>query len=301
MIHCCISPFFNTYLISLFMTSVPAFIFLSGYLTNPDKGDWAETCRHRIVKVLVPYVVWTVIYTLRSHGTWLKLADNLVLARACAPMYFVLVYIQLMLITPWLMKIARSKYKWVVWTIAPAYLLLLYGLELAFGIVIPKPVALVMRVLVIAYIPYYYLGLLLGNNLLRVRTRTIYLVVAAMVLQLLCIAENFAIGHFGLQSYCSTPQLSSIPLNLTISLLAHRYITSQREAKPMKLIVTIGDLSFGIYLTHIFFMQLISTYSPIWFDTPRAVNGILIIAVTTAFVWLLRKLSGKKISGWLGV
>lgn len=51
--------------------AVAAFIFLSGYLTKTDNDNWLKFYVRRITRVLVPYIIWTVIYSIpdiRSSG-----------------------------------------------------------------------------------------------------------------------------------------------------------------------------------------------------------------------------------------
>ena len=97
--------------------SVATFLFLSGYLTKTENNDWGSFCIKRITRVLIPYIIWTIIYTLPSilSGTEniLQIAKNLVTARAAATLYYIFVYIQFVLITPFLAKMAKSQYRYL--------------------------------------------------------------------------------------------------------------------------------------------------------------------------------------------
>lgn len=44
--------------------AVATFIFLSGYLTKADNENWLKFYVRRITHVLVPYFIWTVIYSI---------------------------------------------------------------------------------------------------------------------------------------------------------------------------------------------------------------------------------------------
>jgi fucose 4-O-acetylase-like acetyltransferase len=44
--------------------SVATFLFISGYLTKTENDNWGNFCKKRIIRVLIPYVIWTVLYTL---------------------------------------------------------------------------------------------------------------------------------------------------------------------------------------------------------------------------------------------
>lgn len=45
---------------------VPLFLFFSGYLTKIENTDWATFFKKRIVRVAIPYLIWTVIYTIQT-------------------------------------------------------------------------------------------------------------------------------------------------------------------------------------------------------------------------------------------
>ena len=47
--------------------AVATFLFLSGYLTKFDKYFYQNKCLKRIKRVLIPYAIWTVIYTVIHH------------------------------------------------------------------------------------------------------------------------------------------------------------------------------------------------------------------------------------------
>ncbi len=90
--------------------SVALFIFLSGFLTRLSYADWRQFFMRRIGKVLIPYIFWTSLYTLINGGMLWK---NLLTGEAAAPLYFVLVYIQFVLLTPWIGKLLQSRFRWV--------------------------------------------------------------------------------------------------------------------------------------------------------------------------------------------
>ena len=56
----CIRPFINW--------AVPMFLFLSGYLTKLENDNWPSFIRKRVVSVMVPYLFWTMIYTIPNFG-----------------------------------------------------------------------------------------------------------------------------------------------------------------------------------------------------------------------------------------
>ena len=94
---------------------VATFLFLSGYLTK-DVINIKSFFKKRIFRVLIPYLIWTFIYSGLSFigdGFNLKrLLLNIFLSKSAVHMYYILVYIELMILTPLIFKLARSKY-WI--------------------------------------------------------------------------------------------------------------------------------------------------------------------------------------------
>ena len=58
--------------------SVATFLFLSGYLTKISNDNWCAFYKKRIIRVIIPYVIWTVLYTLASRNIE-KLPVNLLI------------------------------------------------------------------------------------------------------------------------------------------------------------------------------------------------------------------------------
>lgn len=46
--------------------SVATFLFLSGYLTKIENANWFAFYKKRILRVFIPYLIWTIIYSLSS-------------------------------------------------------------------------------------------------------------------------------------------------------------------------------------------------------------------------------------------
>ena len=146
--------------------AVATFIFLSGYLTKADNDNWLAFYRRRITRVLVPYFIWTVIYSIQdiqSEGLSV-LVKNLLCANATTTLYYIFVYIQFVLLTPWLGRLAKSKYRNLGWLIAPVSTLIFKYYGLLTGFEYNGYVSLFWSDACLGWSTYYYLGLLLGNR-----------------------------------------------------------------------------------------------------------------------------------------
>ena len=106
--------------------SVGMFLFLSGILSSAQR--WNP--KKRIVKVIIPYILWTLIYValynLRTPKTIPRtFFVALIKGDAAAMMYYVFVYCEFTLLIPTIDKLARSKYKYVGFIITPAEIILM--------------------------------------------------------------------------------------------------------------------------------------------------------------------------------
>ena len=89
-----IKPFINF--------AVATCLFLSGYLTSAKSDNWMMFYRKRIIRVIIPYLIWTIIYSISDfrYNGFVGLAKNLLSANATTTLYYIFVYIQFVLLTP---------------------------------------------------------------------------------------------------------------------------------------------------------------------------------------------------------
>ena len=94
--------------------AVAGFIFLSGYLTKLE-FDTKKFYKKRLLTVLIPYIVFTIFYTVLSGykqgivNMGFSLAKNLITTQAKMTLYYLIVYMQLVLLTPLLSRIAKQR------------------------------------------------------------------------------------------------------------------------------------------------------------------------------------------------
>lgn len=280
--------------------SVATFLFLSGYLTKLENKDWTAFYKKRIIRVLIPYVIWSILYCI-SHKVWTPkgIAINLLTAKAAGTLYYIFVYIQFVLLTPFLSKLIKSRYRWIGWLIAPITVLFFKYYWLLTGSEAPSLMKLFWSDACLGWFIYYYLGLVLGNNIFKFKLnfRTLFCFYA------IAIILNMIEGYWWLQmgeANCGTQiKLSSFLTSTVFLLIAYTYIRSDKYDINNNFIRKIGDYSFGIYLSHIMFMQILS-YVPGYKSIPYIVNSTIVILISFIFVYYGTKILGPKISRWLG-
>lgn len=88
--------------------AVGTFFFLSGYLVNQEKVKQApiQFIRDRLVRLAIPFIVWSCIYSLKTilldwpNVDWVSVILHFGAGKAAAPFYFILVLLQLNVLTP---------------------------------------------------------------------------------------------------------------------------------------------------------------------------------------------------------
>ena len=289
--------------------AVATFIFLSGYLTKTDNDNWLKFYIRRITRVLVPYIIWTAIYSIpdiRSAGPS-ALVKNLLCANATTTLYYIFVYIQFVLLTPLLGKLAKSPYRHLGWLIAPLSVILFKYIPVFGDIQLGKHIELFWNDACLGWFTFYYLGLILGNRIIDRQFNIRNLAVLYCASLLLQMAEGYLWFTVDPAGCGSQLKLSSI-LSSTIFMLiiycvlercASRGNRGSNEPKS-RLLCSIGDYSFGIYLVHMMVLnglQHLEFYSAI----PYPITSLIVLSVSFIFCYISSAVLGKKASRWAGL
>lgn len=290
-IQCLIRPFINF--------GVPLFLFLSGYLTIPERiQSIPKFYSKRIIRVLLPYLIWTLIYSLSNEFTIRRFISNLLFARATYTLYYVFVYIQLVLLTPLLLKLSQSSSHWLGWLITP---LSLFAIQYPYsvmssGLLCNESISIIWSVCCLPWITYYYMGLFLGNygdN--KILAPDSYWIVLAIVTE---IAEGYFWYKCGYID-CGTPyKFSSLITNTIVLLYAYHYLI-HNPITTNRWIISIGDYSFGIYLVHPLILSYLSTQA-LYIKMPFPICSVILLAITYGLVVLGHKVLGERISKVVG-
>lgn len=290
-----------------FTFAVAMFIFLSGLLTSIDVNDVAKFYKKRITRVLIPYIIWTLVY---SISYWIfghpkdtlfhRIFFNLFTATAEGPFYYIFVYIQLVLITPLLKPLFNSKYKYFGLFVSPiASILMLYMPCILFhhwSFWTTHPCFI--------WFSFYYLGLLISNNKIEIKLDSLKW---CYYLGLICLqmSEGYIIYKLG-GSFRSSGTLIKITSLLTSTyacLLGYKYIINSNYTNNLinKVLVDVGNYSFGIYLLHMLVLNSLSTFRVLRYNAiPFPFYSVCIILITYVIVLITSKVCGKKLSKYLG-
>lgn len=301
LIHTCPSGLWQVGIKPFINFAVATFLFLSGYLTRTENTDWQSFFKKRIIRVLIPYLIWSILYSiiLSSHLTLKGLIIDILTARATGHMYFIFVYIQFVLLTPLLGKLATSKFRWTGWLVTPAALLIFYYYPLIPGQTLHPVFVKAYGLSFLGWFTFYYLGLLLGNNLLQIDHKSKNILLLFIISIAIQVVEGYMLLRYGVSNCGTQLKLSTVLTSTLFILLAYKYIRSERQLFSSKLLLTIGNYSFGIYLSHILFRYLFSLI-PHFDVIPYVINSTIILFASLLFVYLGSKVFPDKISRAFG-
>lgn len=303
LIHCLPQADWILFLRPFLNCAVAMFLFLSGLLTPVDKCiDISSFYKRRIGKILIPYVFWSCVYLIVARQTNpFAIIKSLCLGTSAAQMYFLLVYAQMVLLTPLLYKVLNSKYGWLLWLVTPVTLVV-------------REIA-VWRGTEMMAVSFAFFGSWLIYYILGLRWRTIAkhfnhlgltacAVIVTLVLQMASALYWNKVGCFSLAS-------TQIKVTAMISTLAIIIFSMQipalvrKEVSQCRLIVLIGDCSYGVYLCHMLFLVCIRkacesagmSVANVW---GALLLWILTLAVSTAVVWICQRVLPTSLQRILG-
>ena len=135
LIHDCPPDGWQVYFRPFINYAVAIFLFLSGYLTNAKRRDWKRFYKNRITRVLIPYIIWSLLYSVITVKDISKLPFALLTTSAYLHLY-------------------------------PASILVYMWYCHAMGQSPDVYVALFWHDCCLGWFIFYYLGLMLGNKLI---------------------------------------------------------------------------------------------------------------------------------------
>ena len=280
--------------------AVALFIFLSGYLTRIINTDIMTFYKKRLLRVIIPYCIWSVLYTI-AFNKWDSFIFNFITGQCCFVYYFIIVYIQLTILVPWISKFVQSKYWKLGFMITPILIFIEYIFFLN-----DKQIASPYNGLFFGvWFIFFYLGMCIRNGNIRISSdckNFYYLFVIGYVIQLIESILWYIYGNYNM----ATTQLkfSAILCSVIVSIIAYLWITKETKIlynRISKIFIMIGNYSFGIYLTHIALMAVFNKTIYKFIDIVFPINVILIILIEVLGIKFIEKVCGKRVSRYLGL
>ena len=247
--------------------SIPAFLFVSGYFVAVAAGRTQKTIswdvvRSRIFKLVIPFVLWSVLILIAQilQGTQYSVGSfllTIVLGRTGAPFYFVPVLVQLYLVSPFLVPLARQHWKLLLLTTAilqSFVVIMRYALILPVDIPWLTPFLFLTRsFLLFGFVLWFSLGLVIGLHLEQFksffyRMRWTFLA-CVLIFFVLGVVEWEALLRLSGEDWIAARE--TIIDNLYSFALLGVFIAFDRIPIPQSNRLSyLGAHSFGIYLVH---------------------------------------------------
>ena len=278
-------PFFNF--------AVGLFLFLSGMLS--DAKRWKPM--KRLIKILIPYAIWTFLYTLtRTYKSPVSIIRSyphyLLFGNSSAVMYYVFVYCEFTLLLPLIDKLARSRYKYFGFIVSPVEIICVRLIPVVFGIQVNKYITTIAELSCLGWFTYFYLGYLLGNNYISVKMKTRTIASLWAISLLLQILEGYWYLSMGSANCGTQLKLSAVLSGSLFCILAFRYVDSDYSGKPA-LLMTIGNYSFGIYFSHLFIGKLLSVIPGYTDHVFYPLSAIILVMISLLVVMAGHKILGR--------
>ena len=293
---------------------VPLFVMVSGACLLPKVDTYAKTGK-RLFRIGLVLVIFSYLYfmvnVLQSYGgvrdvfNLLGFAKNLIREPITDSFWYLYFYLGLMLMLPWLQRMAKGMEKRDVF-----YFILI---SLVFGAVWPLAEHYVPALAITDYfsIPLFstYIGIFFAGHYLHSYIKKVKVSLALMVI-VLSIAASVMLTHYEYQSLGGVGQYwfmddRMMPSIFVILCSAGVYLVSREwlrlpNGQAKSRLQTLGGCAFGIYLVQDFIIE--QTRYVIFQPMSQAINPFLaallweigIFAVALMAVWLLRLLPGVK-------
>lgn len=243
--------------------AVATFVFMAGYFVNIDAlSDKEFSYKHWIIyrggRLCIPFIIWSILYsglelirTVHSGNEihWFGFAFRFIVGKSATPFYYIVVLMQLTVLTPWLVKIVKQNgiVSRILWLVTPVYLLYLYTWNYIVG---ASPH--LYETLFPAWFGFYYFGIqvrcgwkLKGNG---------YAVAATLLLSYVeavgLRASGFDIGFY-------TSQITVGSFLYSVAMIDWFLKKSENSRGGCRLLSKIGDCSYGIFYIHMAVLMLV--------------------------------------------
>jgi len=288
--------------------AVPMFIAISGFfLANKEISTYNEYfsfLKKQILRVLIPYLIWSLLYLgidFMKGASIQSLIFRLFTFKTSEPFYFIILIIEYYILLPALQKLATPKGLILSAFISILSCIIIFYFRYYTAINLP----LVIVGSAPTWLIFFVLGIYIRNHKIKLKNNGIMLFI---ILGLgLSLVETYILYHkFGsIVDSVTAVKISSFIYSSFIILFAFK--NSDLKFNKNKLLAYIGEISFGIYLSHIFFMMvinlLINRLMP-FFNQSAILRQFILILLTMffciVFATVVRKLDKKKAIKFLG-
>lgn len=248
----------------------------------------------RIKKIIIPYIIWSFIFAVvnRRINTFIP---DVFMSKCNGIYYFILVYIQMVLLIPVTFKLLRSRFSKLGWFVTPVSIFLIRYISLWFNLELGFPF---QGELFVFWFGFYYLGVSLKNGYINLQLSKKCLTNLCLFSLVIQGVEGFIwywMGNFDMAT--TQLKMSSIITTGLFCIRAYIYIEAgdlNLNEQPVilkKFLKVLGDNSFGIYLCHMLIIRILNKLVPMANVFP--INAIFVIMISTVCVMMAHRILGK--------
>lgn len=272
--------------------AVPTFLFIAGYfsVSNKNISDF-EYLKSRSLRILPPYIFWSLIFTgisvflLGNPFSVSKLAYGLLFGSSIGIGYFVVVLMQFVFLTLIIKRINnKSVHIWIMIALSIIGLLYTYLLKIFLPNHFLSNFPLSALPFFIWY-PFYHFGFYLKKFKPEINYKPNSYLIFSIFLAI-TIFEGYVLTYFfDIQFGASQIKFSSFLLSFFICILIYK---NRVKTNCNKFIVYLGLNSFGIYLSHMLYVRLSNEYlSKFWLNTQMEPIGVVITTLVSICLSIL--------------
>ena len=258
--------------------ATPCFFFISALYIKEEKG--IEIWRKKWKRIIPPFIIWTLMDQF-SYLLWRKQPfPN-------PHLYYLVALIQLFLLTPVLLEhINHSKNKWSLY--APFMISIIYDFIIFIVSILAGTALPYIEYFFFPWLGFYYLGLLFNKEKITFswkKTTSLLLWLGTMIISITLGVLLYIHYHF---VFLDQQQSVSVCI---YSLLFCIFIKQSERKTKESILTKLGDISFGIYLSHFFILKLLFYILPqtnnVW------INIILLWIVTIILSYIVNTIYYK--------
>lgn len=291
--------------------AVGIFIFLSGYFIKLDdvKTSPFNFYKKKFKRILIPYIIWSFLYTCFQHIEYIKEIN--IIAIICstifgnngAQLYYIIALTQLVILTPIFVYIFKKNKKilnLLLLSITPIYTFINGLFNYYFGKNIP-----LYATLFIAWISFYYLGILFRNTNLKKGNKFWTIILSIIILIINIIINLYEYKYISLPySYCTSQvKLSNTIYTIIVIFSIFTLYNKYNNIVGTNILKTVGDYSFGIYFIHIFFIivfkKILINVESFYIIKPIIITVLSVIG-SIIFIKIFNKLTKNKLKKYVG-
>ena len=286
---------------NLWNFSVPLFLTLSGYfIVKKNITDFSEHIvflKKQIPRVYIPMFIWSIIWVIIAilvlDKPIVKEFIKLIIFQASGPYYFIALIIQYYILLPFLKRFSNTK------GLILSLIISLFMTSIIFYIRYFTDIKLLTIIYAGNFLTwniFFIFGLYLGSKKRKLLSNQLLISLIVIFYILSCVETYLLYISFNQIDHAVTAVKAS---SFLFSLALIAYFFKNIDFISNKILKNIGEVSFGIYLVHMFIIIFISKVLldyPFDIQNFQPIYQLIITIITISFAYLLIMISKKFIS-----